>query len=57
VRRSYNQALYDRLRVRPEEDDDTGQSRIRVSEAELASPFDVLLAPDFPSERWTRPNE
>ena len=47
IRRAYNQAFYKRFSVRPKKDGRSGKTVAEVADAELAWPFDVVLAPGF----------
>jgi hypothetical protein len=47
LKRGYNQALFKKLYVLPEWDDELEQTVAKVSDAELTRPYAVLLAEDF----------
>ncbi len=47
LRRAYNQAFFSQLRVKPRREGETGAPIGAEVEAELAAPYDLLLAPSF----------
>jgi site-specific DNA recombinase len=47
VKRGYNQAFFKTLFVKPDWDEERGETVVRVVDAELTPPYAVLLADDF----------
>jgi site-specific DNA recombinase len=47
LRRAYNQAFFEHLWITPRREGESGRPVGVAVEAELAAPYDVLLAPDF----------
>jgi site-specific DNA recombinase len=53
IKRSYNQAFFKKLYIKPQWDDDPSQTAVRVSRAELTKPYAVLLDKHLPSKVLT----
>jgi hypothetical protein len=47
IKRGYNQAFFKKLYVLPEWDEQSGQTAVRITGAELTAPYAVLLADDL----------
>ena len=50
IKRGYNQAFFNKLYITPQWDDDPGQTAIRVSRAEMTTPYAILLDKHLPNK-------